>query len=86
MRTNHSDLPYPVGGLGGATVGQLIDALQSVAVQHGYSTPVVTDTLDGEYEQCALPFVRRAKCIGESFGWHMYREDPEHGQTVVVLV
>lgn len=85
MRTNRHDPPYPVGG-GGATVGQLIDALQSIAVQHGYSTPVVTDTLDGEYEQCAMPFIRRAKCIGESVGWRMYREDPEHGQTVVVLV
>lgn len=85
MRTNRSVPPYPVRG-GGATVGQLIDALQSVAVQHGYSTPVVTDAMDGDYEQCALPFVRRAKRIGESFGWRMYHEDPEHGQTVVVLV
>ena len=85
MRTNRHDPPYPVGG-GGATVGQLIDALQSIAVQHGYSTPVVTDTLNGDYEQCALPFIRRAKRLGESVGWRMYREDPEHGRTVVVLV
>lgn len=85
MRTNRNDPPYPVGG-GGATVGQLIDALQSIAVQHGYSTPVVTDTLNGDYEQCALPFIRRAKRLGESVGWHMYREDPEHGRVVVVLV
>lgn len=85
MRTNRHDPPYPVEG-GGATVGQTIDALQKIAVAYGFSTPVVTDTLDGEYEQCALPFVRKAKCIGESFGWRMYREDPEHGQTAVVLV
>jgi len=85
MRTNRHDPPYPIGG-GSATVGQLIEALQSIAVQHGYSTPVVTDTLNGDYEQCALPFTRRAKCLGESIGWHVYREDPEHGQTVVVLV
>lgn len=85
MRANRSDPPYPVGG-GGATVGQLIEALQSIAVQHGYSTPVVTDTLNGDYEQCALPFIRKAKRLCESVGWHMYREDPEHGRTVVVLV
>lgn len=85
MRTNRPDLSDLVGG-GGATVGQLIDALQSIAVQHGYSTPVVTDMPSGDYEQCALPFIRRAKCLGESAGWHVYREDPEHGRTVVVLV
>lgn len=85
MRTNHPDLPSLIEG-GGATVGQLIDALQSIAAQHGYSTPVVTDTPNGDYEQCALPFIRRAKCLGEFVGWHMYREDPEHGHPVVVLV
>lgn len=85
MRTNRFDPPYPIGG-GGATVGQLIDALQSIAVQHGYSTPVVTDTPNGDYEQCALPLIRRAKCLGEFAGWHLYREDPEHGRTVAVLV
>lgn len=85
MRTNRPDLSSLVGG-GGATVGQLIDALQSIAAQHGYSTPVVTDTLNGDYEQCALPIIRRAKCLGEFACWHMYREDLEHGQPVVVLV
>lgn len=85
MRTNRPDLSDLVGG-GGATAGQLIDALQSIAAQHGYSTPVVTDTPSGDYEQCALPFVRKAKCLGELVGWRMYREDSEHGQTVVVLV
>lgn len=85
MRTNHPDPSCLVEG-GGATVGLLIDALQSIAAQHGYSTPVVTDTPNGDYEQCALPFVRRAKCLGELVGWHMYREDPEYGRPVVVLV
>lgn len=85
MRTNRPDLSDPVGG-GGVTVGQLIDALQSIAAQHGYSTPVVTDTPNGDYEQCALPFVRRANRLGEFVGWRMYREDPEHGRPVVVLV
>lgn len=85
MRTNRPDLSDPIGG-GGATVGQLIDALQSIAAQHGYSTPAVTDALNGDYEQCSLPFIRRAKCLGERVGWHMYREDPEHGRTVAVLI
>lgn len=85
MRTNHSDPPYPVGG-GGATVGQTIDALQKIAVAYGFSTPVVTDTMSGDYEQCALPMVRKARRIGESVGWHMYREDKENGRPVVVLV
>lgn len=84
MRTNRSDTPYPVGG--GATVGQTIEALRKIAVAYGFSTPVVTDTMSGDYEQCALPMVRKARRIGESVGWRMYREDPEHGRAVVVLV
>ena len=42
--------------------------------------------MSGDYEQCALPTVRRARRIGESVGWHMYREDKENGRPVVVLV
>ena len=85
MRINRSEPPYSARG-GGATVGQLIDALRSIAVQHGRLTPVVMGTLNGDYEQCALPYIRRAHHIGESIGRHRYCEDPEHGRAVVVLV
>lgn len=85
MRTNRHDPPYPVGG-DDATVGQLIEDLQSIASRYGSSTPVAIPTAeDADYEQAFGPIVLHAVRETSSDDWDLFHVDST-GEAVAVLV